>query len=413
MAGVNPSAIQSQITNPVNLGLGSAAVSLEAQAHATGTGVYNGQAVTSASTNASEAFRDVGEGGLSAEVQRFVARLMGKQTTNAKQVTQRAPAGDTGSDSSASADEEPHSAIRRVAAFLELSRGGGGAGGGTGDQSGQHQATLVKVRQSADEKVTKLTDALRTLGTIRGSTREELLDGIRDALSAFSSDPTQQLLALEAILANTGLYPGSLDEALLEVRRDYTEGNLGVDMQVLLRDAYMAVNLQQARELSRSSDPADKRASMTFQLVNIDPAEKAGGLRATLDWLNKSDPDTATSPAALQDILQTQLQSVGRELSAHEGSAMDGAHLRALLSVIDEVKQFNTLYDSAGELISNSKLKESDSFNRVTVMSFFLSFVANPAPDLREGVDLLNDFGMASRPAPAFIPEYPMLAATA
>lgn len=399
MTLVDQAAIPRSPLTPVNLGTSGREVLTEAQIQASGgpAGGYRGQLVQAApAANASQDLMDALEAGAGVLLRAAAGRLSTGRAATPQRVSARTAASEGGDTGSASADEEPHNAVKRVAAFVELAREmGGGGGGSTGGEAGQQQrqATVARIRESSEARSAQLTNALQEIQKDfrAGRIAAELLTAIiTEALHAFSDDAVQQLLALEAVRANTGPYSGAFGDALDQVQDAFTADNhlSGQQMQEVIRDAYVALRLHEAAQLLRSADPAERREGMSHELRNVHRAAVAAKLGSLLDWLKESDPRAGLSAGALRDVFASQMEAAGFELSTNEGAAMDRDHLGSVLTEIAGLKLLNSLYDASEQFIEDSKLPESVS--PAAVMSVVLGFVANPAPDPIEGRDDLN-----------------------
>ncbi|MGV6871591.1 hypothetical protein ACUSIJ_02725 [Pseudochelatococcus sp. B33] len=399
-------AIQGQPTNFNTFAAVGMETRTEAQIQVNGH--YLGQPVQSSpASNASQDLADALEAGAAVLMRAALGRLQTGRPGNMQRVNARTATSESSDNGSPSADEEPNIAVKRVLAFLELTREMGGGGGGTGGETGQQrQETVARIRASSEAEAAELMKALQNIQrTIRTDTLSDtrLLEevirdaqvAIHDALGKFSADPVRQLLVLEAIRTIAGSYSGAFGEALNRVQQEFTTGISGRQMQEAIRDAYVMVRLQEANQLWYSPHPADKREAMSHQLRNVDTAAKAENLKRLLKRL-ESDPGTEPDAGALRDVFASQMQTTGDELRITEGLTVDSNHLGSVLTEIGMLKQLNSLFDASEELIRNSKLPESGDFNVVKVMSFILGFMAEPAPDTGAGIDTLNDFAHAS-----------------
>lgn len=409
MVSMDTRGAQRTLANQVNLGLAGNEIETEAQIQSSGgpAGSHRGQQVQAAPAfDAQQIIDDALEAGAGALL-RAGRSQTGRPAASAQRPVAKSATSEQGDTGSSTSDDGPEAVARRVATFLDVSRdsgGGGGSGGGSPqDQQQQQQrhATITRIKGASDSRSRALTDRLGELdaGNLRG---EQLQDAIRATLAQFSDDPVQQLLALEAVRANGGAYSSSFNEALDHVQGEFITGIDGGQMQGAIRDAYVALRLHDAAQLMRATDPAGKRASMSHQLRNGDVAAKAETLAGLLDWMKETDPRVSLSSGALRDVFRSQMEATGHELSTNEAATMDSDHLGSVLTEIAGLKLLNSVYDASDELIRNSRLEESESFNATSVMSFVLGFVADPAPDREEAIDALTAFARASQPpAPA------------
>lgn len=392
-------ALQPPTARPINLGRPDNIIETDAQVQAQGgpPGAHRGQEVVPLQGfNAAEMVENLAEAGLTSTL----ARLSGGRPTprTAQTVRARPSAAEEGDAGSATAEDTPEAIARRIGAFVGISGEGGGAGGGQGDRGSQQgqqqhrQAAIAGIRASSDKKAQTLAERLDALARRPSPDGEGDRDAIRRALSDFSDDAVQQLLALEAVRAG-GAYDNAFGEALEAVQREFEGLVDGGHMVLAIRDAYAALHLEQAARNARATmatDPAGVRTGVLRQLGDADPAALAEELTGVLGRLREAGPDTFLRNGGLRDILGSYLQAAGHEMADHEGPTMSGDRLRDLLGQLSGLKLLNSAYDLSDELIRNSNLRENDRFNAAAVMSFALGFVSNPRPDASEAIPQLD-----------------------
>lgn len=405
MTNFEPSLLQNSSRPPMNLGTNGNEVRTEAQFQAAGgpVGMYGNQPVMAApgfdAGDAIQMAEDMKEAGGATKAAEGLNRLPNARESAAlarTQVRRGGDAGDTGDNGSSTAKgENAVETAQRIATFLELL---GQAGRTTTAEAGP-EVTLGRIRSSSqarsEELLGGLSASLQSILNGQLSDPEQIRQEIYTALAGFSSDPVQQLLALEVLRANADLRSGIFGEALDRVQQEFTsdvDGALdGAQMQMAVRDAYIALSLHEAAQRMRSSDPGDRRASMSDQLRSVDQGAKASSLGDLLDWLKETDPRIELNKGGLRDIFASQLQSTGRELSTNESPAMDRDHLGSVLTEIAALKLLNSVYDLSEELIWKSGLAEDAG----SVMPFVLGFVSNAAPDRQDALRELSHFGNA------------------
>lgn len=402
MAGSNLM-LPGQPAPQVNLGSLGVEIETETQLKALG-GNYLGQSVQPAPhSNANTMLADAAdamEAGLATLLNASRLLSRGRGMDPKRQVFGRQGASELKDDTSATGDEDtPDAVVKRVTAFLELTRemgGGGGGNGGDGQGGQQQRQTVLEAKHGA---ASKKTDALLSalqgiqMGVLPqgGTTREA---AIRAALAAFDGDPEQQLMALAGIRVelNAG---GDFADALGRVQDEFTSGISGDQMQKLASNAAIALQLVKLRQREEAGASGSLRESMSHDARNVDPDRTSEGLSELLARV-KGKP--------LQEVFKSQMEAVGGELGLHESAAMDRGHLKAILTEIQMIKLLNSIYDAAAELIDNSGAAGSERFDIKSVMSFTLGFISAPAPDESTAVSALNDFFFQAIPSAGAAP---------